>query len=186
VTNVFSEDGKHLVRIKPGNSIGDAVGFSGGRQGTYARAEFYAQQPDRSLKLVAEVSLKNPVAPVDSVVSNAGYLITFDNWHNLGFGHAVAIYSGSGKLIATYELEQLYSKEQLAKIPVSVSSRWWRCSPYGFVDPDKQTKVYVFEYFGGTFVFDLATGAFKYNSGSAECRRPSGPVSATWLGGGRP
>jgi hypothetical protein len=38
------------------------------------------------------VTLKNPVAPVDTLLSNAGYLVTFDNWHNAGYGQVVAIY----------------------------------------------------------------------------------------------
>ena len=170
VASVFSADGRHFVRITPGESIGDTVGFAGAPKGAYARAEFYARQADRSYTLMADVRLKNPVAPVDALVNNAGYLITFDNWHNAGYGHVVAIYGSRGAVIATYELERLYPLERLAQIRTSESSRWWRCSALGYVDPAKQAAVYVTERLGGTFVFELATGRFEYSPGKAECQ----------------
>jgi hypothetical protein len=119
---------------------------------------------------MADVRLKNPVAPVDALVSNAGYLITFDNWHNAGYGQVVAIYGPRGAVIATYELERLYPPERLAQISTSVSSRWWRCSALGYVDPAKQTAIYVTERLGGTFVFEVATGRFEYRPGKVECQ----------------
>lgn len=170
VANVFSADGRRFVRITPGESIGDTIGFASAPKGKYARAELYTKQADRSYRLMADVTLKNPVAPVDALVSNAGYLITFDNWHNAGYGHVVAIYGPRGAVIATYELERLYPAERLAQLPTSVSSRWWRCSALGYVDPEKQTAAYVTERLGGTFVFELATGRFDYRPGKVECQ----------------
>ena len=170
VANVFSSDGQYFVRITPGKSIGDTFGFAGAPKGAYARAEFYRRQADRSYRLVADVTLQNPVAPVESLVSRAGHLITFDNWHNAGYGRVVAIYGAEGRLIASYGLEQLYAAEPLSKLPMSVSSRWWRCAARGYVDPDKETAVYVMERLGGTFVFDLASGKFDYRPGAVECQ----------------
>jgi hypothetical protein len=107
------------------------------------------------------------------MVTNNGYLITFDNWHNAGYGKVVAIYDSSGKLIRAITLEELYSREQLSNIPVSVSSRWWRCvSPRGFSDPDEQTTAYITEHLGGTFTFKVQNGTFEYHHGNAtECRK---------------
>lgn len=172
IANIFSDNGKHFVRITPGDSIGDTVGFAGARKGAYAQAEFYKRHADQSYRRVAEVTLKNPVAPVDALVSNAGYLITFDNWHNAGHGQVVAIYSPRGEGIAAYGLTRLYPPARLAQLPESVSSRWWRCGPPGYVDPGTQTKAYVVEHFGGTFVFALTTGEFAYHPGVAACKRP--------------
>jgi hypothetical protein len=171
VQYVFSKSGLHFVRIVPGEGYGDTVGFKGSKTGNYARGEFYEKQPDRSYKLIADVALQNPVAPVESLLSNRGYLLTFDNWHNAGYGKVVAIYRPNGELVRTYELEALYPVKQLEAIPISVSSRWWRCRPFGFVDPGEQTKVYVFEHFGGTFAFDLSTGTHEYQPGRSMCQR---------------
>jgi len=178
----FSENGRYFVRIVPGEAVGDTVGFSGANKGPYAHGEFYARQPDRSYGLVADVTLQNPVSPTDAVVSNHGYLITFDNWHNVGYGKVVAIYEPGGRGVRAFTLEQLYSEEQLEKIPLSVSSRWWRCASHGFVDPREQTEIHVSERLGGTFTFRIKTGQFAYHPGQATCAPPSGPFSTFWFG----
>jgi hypothetical protein len=182
VQPVFSENGRYFVRILPGENVGDTVGFKGAPSGRYAHAEFYARRANRAYELVSDTALQNPVSPTDALVTNSGFLVTFDNWHNLGYGKAVAIYGPTGGLIRAYTLEQLYSPDRLGKIPRSVSSRWWRCAPHGYVDPDKQTEIYVFEHFGGTFTFKIETGAFAYHSGQAACTPPKGPFSASWFG----
>ena len=182
VATVFSENGRRFVRVIPGESIGDLVGFQGSKRGVYARALHYEIQADRSYRLVADTSLMNPVAPVDLLLSNAGYLIAFDNWHNVGYGKAVAIYGPDGKLVASWELERLYGKDRIKSITMSVSSRWWRCAPFHFVDLKEQTKVYVREALGGYFVFELTTGKFEYFKGTEKCQPPGGPFSATFHG----
>lgn len=170
-TQVFSENGERFVRILPGESVGDTVGFAGGPKGRYALAELYQRQPDRSYTLVADIELVNPVAPVDALLSNTGALITFDNWHNAGYGKVVAIYAADGKRLAAKELEDLYSAESAEAAPTSVSSRWWRCRPFGWSDPAEQTKVYLHEFRGGYFVFDLTDGSHRYDPGSAPCEQ---------------
>jgi len=177
---VFSESAKYFVRVIPGNSFGDTVGFSGSRKGKLAQAIYYAWQSDRSYKLLHEITLQNPVAPVDLLVSDHGYFITFDNWHNLGHGKVVAIYAPTGKLLRSYELNQLYSAALTVRIPTSVSSRHWRCQPIHFVEPREQKGVYVPEVLGGFFVFILVTGEMAYKPGSRkECLASSRPVSQT-------
>ena len=180
--NVFSDNGRYFIRILPGTDVGDAVGFAGSPNGAAARGEFYERQPNRSYRLIGDVLLQNPVGPTDALVTNAGYVVTFDNWHNFGYGMVVVIYAPGGRLIRALTVEQLYSRDQIAKIPLSASSRWWRCAPHGYVDPDEQTTIYVSEYFGGTFTFTLRDGAFAYHPGRAECRPPRGPFSASWFG----
>ena len=179
---VFSASGERFVRIIPGSSTGDVIGFSGAPKGPFARGEFYKRDPDRSYRLVADVVLKNPVGPTDAMLTNAGYLVTFDNWHNFGYGVVVGIYSPAGALVRGVSLEQLYPADRVSKIPTSVSSRWWRCAPHGFVDPATQTKIYVPEQFGGMFVFTLNDGSFEYHPGQAKCEPPAGPFSASWFG----
>lgn len=170
VNQVFSDNGNYFVRIVPGNNYSETIGFKGAPKGEPARAAFYARQADRSYKLVAEVPLHNPVAPVDALVNNEGYLLTLDNWHNVGYGKIVAIYRPNGDSVVAYELGELYKPEQIDRISVSKSSRWWRCKPFGYVDTDKQSRVYVMEQLGGTFTFELMAGRYQYLPGHATCR----------------
>ena len=171
VKNVFSDDGTHFVRITPGNNLGATVGFKGARRGRNARAEFYVRQKDRSYRLIADATLPNPIAPVEALLSNDGLLITFDNWHNAGYGKVAVVYDARGTVVRSYELEQLYASEKVTHVPTSESSRWWRCAPIHFVEPTEQKSVHVAEFSGGYFVFELATGAVTYMAGSAPCQK---------------
>ena len=155
---VFSKDGGRMVRIAPGEN----------EKG--ARAEFYVRTPDRSYKRVADITLLNPVAPVLTLVSHDGYLLAIDNWHNAGYGEVLAVYDPNGKIVRSYRLEDMYQPKDVERVPTSVSSRWWRCNPTGFVDTE-QTQVYISEFRGGNFVITLADGLLRYEVGSATCQR---------------
>lgn len=178
--SIFSDSGKFFVRIVPGTNLGGTVGFAGAQKGAPASGWLYRLQPDKSYALVKEIALANPIAPVDVLVSNTGAFLTFDNWHNLGYGKTVAIYGDDGRLVRSYELEGLYPADKLSKISASVSSRHWRCRPWGFVDPKEQARVYVGEALGGLFIFDLGSGQVRYEPGARqECHPPRGPLSST-------
>jgi hypothetical protein len=123
--------------------------------------------------------MANPVAPVDALVTNRGELVTLDNF---GFGAVLAVYGPAGALRVSYTLEQLYGEEKLSDVPRSVSSRWWRCQPTGFVDPETETRIYIREYLGGEFLLALSQRSFSYRPGEAECSPSPGPLSSTWLG----
>jgi hypothetical protein len=182
VFTVFSESGRYFVRFVPGESVGDTVGFAGASRGRYATALLYELQPDRAYRLLHEVALANPVSPLNALVSDDGYFVTLDNWHNVGFGKVVAIHAPSGKPVRAYELTDLYPKEKLEKIPRSISSRYWRCAPVHFVEREQKT-VYVPEVLGGYFVFTLATGDMTYKAGSrTTCVQPDQPLSWSTLG----
>ena len=179
---VFSENGRHFVRFIPGESVGDTVGFAGAPKGRYATALLYALQPDRAYRLQHEITLTNPVLPLGALVADDGAFITFDNWHNVGFGKVVAIYAPTGRLVRSWELTDLYPKDRVEAIPRSVSSRYWRCRPVHFVDPKDQKSVYVPEALGGYFVFTLGTGAVVHSPGNRkDCRPPETPMSWSTL-----
>ena len=72
--------------------------------------------------------LQNQLSPVTAVVANGGWrIVTFDNYYSVGYGDEVIVfYNETGDLIKKYALEDLLSKEELDRVPRSVSSRWWR------------------------------------------------------------
>jgi len=125
-----SENAEWLVRVEPGESIGDVYGFAGSPKGAYAEAILFKYDNDlESYSKVETYRTRNPVAPVDIHVSNSGWLITLDNWHNLGIGSVVASYNSDGELIHELNLADIFSPEDLKKLDQSVSSIWWRCGP---------------------------------------------------------
>lgn len=160
--HALSENGQYLARVIPGESLGDTFGFAESKKGAYARGEFYERQPDRSYQLIADVALLNPVAPVNILVSNLGYMVTFDNWHNGGYGKVAAIYRSNGQLVRAYELEDLYSSEQIESIPRSLSSRGWLSPNYGFLKSENQEEVYAYDFSGGLWLIELTTGNREY------------------------
>ncbi len=160
ITEQFSKSRDWFVRVTPGKSIGDTVGFAGAEKGPYARAEFYRRQPDRSYKLVREITLRNPVAPVLFRVTDRGYLVTFDNWHNMGYGKAVVSYSPQGDVIAAYELKDLFSEDEVREFSHSVSSIWWRKETV-YVREGQQSVYVSMDDNGRELIFDPETGAWQ-------------------------
>jgi hypothetical protein len=156
----FSESREHFVRILPGESLGDTFGFAGAKKGRYATAEFYRRARDRSYQLVAQVSLLNPVAPIELLVADSGHVVAVDNWHNVGYGKVVSIYDAHGKLIRAYELRDLFQPTEIKRFPHSVSSIHWRHGPV-YIRPDQKTALITVSS-GADFLFGLETGEFKY------------------------
>lgn len=180
VKEVFSASRDRFVRIIPGKSVGDTVGFAGAAKGAYAAAEFYRRQADRSYKLTATATLLNPVAPVDFFVSNEGRLATVDNWHNRGYGSVVALYDGQGKLVKAYALADLFSKAEMDAFPHSVSSIHWHDRPT-YINPDQRT-LYLMIAPGRDLILGLETGRFalcETREGKYLCR--NGNVERRWV-----
>lgn len=170
IREVFSESREYFVRVIPGRSIGDSFGFRGMSKGPWAAAEFYRRESDRSYRLVAETTLKNPMAPADFFVSNDGYLATVDNWHNVGYGKVVTLYDRVGKLVRAYELADLFPAGEIKAFPRTTSSIEWRAGPV-FVRGDQRTLLISAR--GGDFVFALDSGEYKfceYQEKSYRCR----------------
>ncbi len=79
-------------------------------------------------KRLWNVRLDNEVAPVSALVSDNGeYVITFDNWHGVGYGdNVVAIYNGkSGTLIKKLGLTDFLTESDIYNLPASTSSIHW-------------------------------------------------------------
>lgn len=158
---VFSASREYFVRIVPGNSLGDVVGFAGAKKGKYAHAEFYRRNASRGYVLTQEVSLLNPIAPVEFFVSDNGHLATVDNWHNLGYGEVVSVFDAKGKLIRSWKLAELFQADEIERFSHSVSSIHWREGPV-YVRPDDGRTLLVTHKSGGDFLFGLESGRYKY------------------------
>jgi hypothetical protein len=169
---VFSPSRNHFVRVIPGKSWGDTMGFRGAATGPYAVAEFYSLGKDRSYRLAATTTVLNPVAPVDFVVTDDGFLITLDNWHNRGYGKVVVLYAPDGKPIRSYELSDLFTKEEIAGFSRSESSIAWRKTSGFYLRSGGDTLQVTVDDKGAGFVF-AASGAYQYceiRAGTFQCR----------------
>jgi hypothetical protein len=157
---VFSTSRDHFVRVTSGNSWGDLQGFKGATKGAYATAEFFQRDAAGAYRPTARATLLNPVAPVQFFVSNDGRLVALDNWHNLGYGTAVAIYGADGKVVKAYTLADIFTAEEIAAFPHSVSSIHWHSGP-AYINKDEKT-FYLMIKSGDDLVIGLETGNFAY------------------------
>jgi TonB family protein len=108
------------------NSIPNA----GGRQRTKddtARGIFYVRRRAGKYPRRWKFPLVNEVSPGNAIVTNSGqYVVTFDNWHSMGYGDdVVVIYRSDGSLVRKLGLDDLLTEGDIAVLPRSVSSIWW-------------------------------------------------------------
>jgi hypothetical protein len=157
---VFSKGRAHFVRVIPGESWGDTAGFGDSRKGPYAKAIFYHQQSDGSYRLGATLTLLNPVAPVEFFVSDLGYLITLDNWHNMGYGKVLALYGPDGAPIKSYELKDLFLDEEIRNFEHSVSSIWWHKGP-AYLQSDEKALFISLDDKGTDVMLDARLGTYR-------------------------
>lgn len=98
-----------------------------GQRPGFARGTLYKKTGKATFERVWSIRLVNDVAPVSALVTRSGeYVVTFDNWHRVGQGRDVVVIYGPGPtLVRQFALEDLVSGKELARFPVSRSSRWW-------------------------------------------------------------
>ncbi len=138
--SVCSVNNKYCLKVIPKkltnqlDYFGDKVdekenaGADKGAKNNKCRGIFYVRDANGILRKRWEIDLLNEVAPVDVLVSDQGdYVITFDNWHSVGYGDdVVAIYSAtSGKLIKNFGLSEFLTEHDIHSLPRSTSSIWW-------------------------------------------------------------
>lgn len=140
----YSKNRRFAVAIVPKQLAGQLEYFedkvqgrpdAGAVEGTpnnWPRAFFYSVHPNEQLNLVTEFKLVNEVAPVTALVSDDGqYLVTFDNWHSLGYGDdAIVIYRTGGSLIRSLSLESVLTSKDIEVLPRSISSIQWGAEHY--------------------------------------------------------
>ncbi len=116
VAGLASPSGKFVVRVVPGSNLDAVYGFSGAQKGKAATATYYRLDSMANYEKIQEISLLNPIAPVFAAVTDAGELITLDNWHNMGIGDSVVVvYTSDGKVRRSYRLADIYTEGEIKK-----------------------------------------------------------------------
>jgi hypothetical protein len=90
-----------------------------------SQARLFTLEKDGKEKVIWETKLVN--IPHRALVTDDGkYVVTLDTWANVGFKHSLVIYGEKGKVIADFELEDLLTKDEIAKnVELTETSRWW-------------------------------------------------------------
>ena len=109
-------------------------------------------------------------------MSSDGWLVTLDEWGNLGYDNAIVVYDPSGKLIKAHKLDGLVP-EDVANRDRSVSSRYWRRNAqYVFDTKAKLLQIRLDK--AGVVEVSLAGGAAQYVAAD-KARKPANPEVAT-------
>ena len=130
-TKYYSTNKRYYIEITPKKLVSqlkyfedkvnnkDNAGAVEGLKENYAQAEFYVRNSRGSYLRKAKFALVNEVGPVNAIVSNDGlYIITFDNWHSVGYGDdVVVIYRSDGKLIRKLGLNDILTDGDIQTLP---------------------------------------------------------------------
>ncbi|TXI45391.1 MAG: hypothetical protein E6Q50_16540 [Lysobacter sp.] len=153
-----SADHRHRVTVVP-RELESALAFfddkvkgtepAGQRAGDPQRspvARVEARDASGQWHLLWQMPLVNDVAPVSVLLAkDAKFLVTFDNWHSMGYGDdVVAIYDHQGHLVRKLGLEDILPEAYVNHLPRSVSSRWWG-RDHALVDEDRAVELQVLE-----------------------------------------
>ena len=115
----MSRNGKCILRITPSDPKGGAVAI-------------LTKRIQGMEKILWRRRLINRVSPASGLVSDNGhYVVTFDNWNQIGYGpDVIVVYGSHGELLHQFGLEQLMSPEEIRQLGVTASSRRWRRGAY--------------------------------------------------------
>jgi hypothetical protein len=104
------------------------------------------RQVENQKETLWERPLLNDVAPTKALVtSNGHYVVTFDEWHSVGYGpNVVVIYGQGGRVVRRIALNDFLSNEHIAGLPHTVSSIWWGIGP-SFDDKEEKLVLRVIE-----------------------------------------
>jgi hypothetical protein len=118
-----SRTGQYRVTTYP-KPWGEEARQPGARPEPYARVERFAS--DHFVD-EWEQPLVNDLAPVEALVSDDGaYVVTFDNWGQVGIGtDVVVIYRRGGGLVRKLALDEILPAAYIRHLPRTVSSVWW-------------------------------------------------------------
>lgn len=137
VQTYASPDGEHRLTVIP-RGITSPLGYfedkvdgkepAGQRPGAPTQPRgVLEQRVGAGWETVWARPLVNDVSPVNALVAPGGaFVVTFDNWHSVGYGDdVVVIYGRDGSLIRTLPLSDILPERYIRTLPHSVSSMHW-------------------------------------------------------------
>ena len=121
------------------------------------RAVLFTLDDDGKEQAVWDKRLVN--TPLFVHVADTGeHVVTIDSHYNAGGPHSVVLYGPKGVVVADLALEDLLTKDEIAKhVTQSVSSRWWATGADVRIDNHKQ-RVVIKLTWGKEIVVSLKTG----------------------------
>jgi hypothetical protein len=116
VLTVASATGDVLVRVAPSTDEKPPQALV-----------FVYDSKSESYSLRSRFALRNQIRPYLMAVSHeASRIIAIEEYGALGYGpDSVAVYDGAGQLLWRWALSDIFTKDEIARIPSSSSSRWW-------------------------------------------------------------
>ena len=167
--SVIDTTGKYVLKSYQGNNLGAVWGFAGEKKGENARFEVYRfNKNKRSFEFLSEFISNNPISPVYVFISKYGNITTIDNWHNMGVGKVITIYTFRGTIKNTFTLDQIYSDKEIKNITASTSSFHWRCSEPFF--DEFEGKVIVEDFKKNLIQIDPNNGSISQEKGFGTCK----------------
>lgn len=145
-----SASGKLVFTTEP-----NKTDFFGAAMGTLNKTD-----KDGGREKVWEAKLVN--TPYKVFVADDGkHVVTIDTYANLGFKHVLVIYDAKGKVVVDFELEKLFTNDEVDKhVKRTAGSRWWS-GDAKFSFDDKRGHFVVNMNWGKEIRVALATGKIE-------------------------
>lgn len=177
-----SQSAEYLVRFDPHPSD-----ISGGRTAYLPKASWFRWQPEAQQYLVMHtIDVNEFVAPGQILMADDGAVVAIGAWYGEehGIDPVIWFYSPAGKLLRSWKLNELFSTEELTKLPRSSSTTHWidhSTAPSlegrgGAFVPyrTENASLVLYDALGGRFRFSLEDGSFHRRAPSSAllARRP--------------
>lgn len=101
--------------------------------------------------------------PYQALVTMDGRLVTLNEYGNVGFANAVAIYDADGELVRAFALDSLIPEADMDRFEHSESSRWWNEGARYYVTRD-HPRLFVVLSWGAAMEFGLEDGSYAYGA----------------------
>ena len=118
-------------------------------------------------RLVASAILPHEAFPAEAVVSQAGHLVTLDDYYQSGQANAVTLVDSAGSPIGAYALTELLLGEEIAALERSDCGIHWRDGASYFFLLDAASRFYIALSGGLVLEFNLQNGTFRRGEASA-------------------